>query len=94
MKKLIIIKIVILVIIFPGIELNSKTIWKDSNIYSSSGNIRIGDIIVVNVTDISTMRFSLNMNSETTSDLSSNPDVQITGFLPKIASNNKLNYLN
>ena len=94
MKKTVIIYILVLVIIFFGIEIKSKTIWKDSNIYSSSGNIRIGDIIVVNVTDISTMRFNLNLNSETTSDLSSNPDVQITGFLPKVTSNNKLSYTN
>ncbi len=77
-----------------GGTLSSRTIWRDRNIYSSANSIRVGDILIVNINDVSNMRFTLNINSRTTSGISSNPDVTITGFLPKVSANKNLTYRN
>jgi len=64
----------------------AKTIWRDRNVYSSGENLAVGDILTVNVNDISSLRFDLSLSSSSGSKVSSNPDMTITGFLPKIAS--------
>jgi flagellar L-ring protein FlgH len=89
--------IIITLLIFAGVSkgtLSSKSIWRDRNIYSSANSIRVGDILIVNVNDISNMKFTISINSRTTSDISSNPDITITGFLPKVSANKNLNYRN
>ncbi len=70
----------------------SKTIWQDKNIYSSRENIKAGDIIIIKINDISNMRFTVALNSSKTSTVTSNPDMTITAFLPKAASNRTVNY--
>ena len=77
------------IIIVSGLALNAKTIWQDKNPYASAGNIRVGTVIVVTVNDITDMRFNLTLGSRVNSTVSSNPDVTITGFLPKVSANRK-----
>jgi flagellar basal body L-ring protein FlgH len=45
----------------------------------------------VDIRDISEMRFSLSMDNTSKSAVASNPDMTITGFLPKVASDRKVN---
>lgn len=84
----------IIIIIIISSVLGAKSLWKDKNLYSSGGNIRIGDVIVVNVNDISRLRFSVDLNAASSSDINTNPDMTITGFLPKISSNKNMNNSN
>ena len=60
------------------------TIWQDRDIYSTDRNLQVGDIIVVNVSDLSKLKFEVELKNNSSSDIMSNPDVTITGFLPKI----------
>ncbi len=93
MKRIITITLIIHASFFSG-ALHSRSIWRDRNIYSSENAIRVGDILIITINDISRMRFNLNINSQTTSDISSNPDVTITGFLPRVSGNRNTTYRN
>jgi flagellar basal body L-ring protein FlgH len=73
-----------------GCVLNAKTIWQDKNPYISEGDLRAGTVIVVNVNDISEMRFNVSIGNKINSAVSSTPDVTITGFLPKVAATKKI----
>lgn len=86
--------IVLFLAALHGAGLYSRSIWRDRNIYSSANSIAVGDVIMVRINDISSMRFTMSINSQTTSDISSNPDVTITGFLPRVSGNKSLNYRN
>ena len=66
------------------------TIWQDRDIYSTDRNLQVGDIILVNVRDLSKLKFQISLNNNSSSDILSNPDVTITGFLPKISSNKNI----
>lgn len=81
MKKLLMLSIVLF-----SIMSQSRTLWRDRNIYSSSEAVKVGDTVVVSVSDLSRMKFTLNMKSKNSSDVTSNPDMNLTGFLPKIKS--------
>lgn len=83
------IKLIIL-IIFLSSFLNAGTIWKEKDIYSTDKNLQIGDIIIVNVKDFSKLKFDIALNNNTSSNITVNPDVTITGFLPKISSNKNI----
>ncbi len=84
MKKITILSLVIILVLSAGTE--SKTLWKDRNVYSTSQSLNVGDIIVIKVDDISRLQFTLDMNERKTSSVSSVPDMTITGFLPAINS--------
>ncbi len=81
--------IVAAVIILP-LSLNSKTIWKDINIYSSGAGLRVGDILIVDVMDISKLKFNMTLKDENSFNIASNPDANITAFLPKVSSDRKI----
>ncbi|HOU83996.1 MAG TPA: flagellar basal body L-ring protein FlgH [Spirochaetota bacterium] len=81
MKKYFIISVILF-----SVLIESKTLWRDRNIYSSAEAVRVGDTVVVSVSDLSRMKFTLNMKSKSNSDITSNPDINLTGFLPKIKS--------
>jgi flagellar basal body L-ring protein FlgH len=70
-------------------SLQSATLWRDRSLYSSGRDLKVGDVVVVRVNDITRMRFNITMNSKSESNVSSNPDVNITGFLPKITADKK-----
>lgn len=70
--------------IMTAVRTDAQSVWRDRNIYSSQETIRVGDIIVVGINDLQRMRFNLTMKSKSVQDVTSNPDVNITGFLPKI----------
>lgn len=84
MKKVTLLSLVIILVLSAGTE--SKTLWKDRNVYSTSQSLNVGDIIVIKVDDISRLQFTLDMNERKTSSVSSVPDMTITGFLPAINS--------
>jgi len=69
------------------ISLNSATVWVDRDIYIADRNLKVGDIIVVNVKDFSKLKFDIALVNNSSSNVESNPDVTITGFLPKVSSN-------
>jgi flagellar L-ring protein FlgH len=83
-------KILIIAAVFSFSVLSAKSIWKDKNIYSSIENAKVGDIIIVNIRDISNIRFNLETNSRSNSSVTSEPDMTITGFLPKISASKKI----
>ncbi|MBN2401248.1 MAG: flagellar basal body L-ring protein FlgH [Spirochaetes bacterium] len=72
------------------LSLSSRTIWRDRNIYASGTNLNVGDVIVVNINDVSQLRFNLTFNNDNSYNIVSNPDTTVTGFLPKINSNKKI----
>jgi len=67
----------------------SATIWKERNLYKTGDDLKAGDVIVVRVDDITRMSFTMTMNSKSGTTISSNPDVNITGFLPKVSADKK-----
>lgn len=79
----------LLLILFmtAGISLNSSTIWVDKDIYIADRNLKVGDVIVVNVKDFSKLKFDMALVNNSSSNVESNPDVTITGFLPKVSAN-------
>jgi flagellar basal body L-ring protein FlgH len=79
------------ILIAFGCFLNAKTIWRDRNPYASEGNVKVGSVVVIGINDISDMRFTVSMNNKNNSIVSSNPDVTITGFLPRVAATKKIN---
>lgn len=83
-------KILIISAMFSFSMLSAKSIWKDKNIYSSVENARIGDIIVINIRDISNIRFNMETSNRSNSSVTNEPDMTITGFLPKISANKKI----
>jgi len=82
-------KIFMLFMLFfmAGISLDSATIWVDRDIYIADRNLKVGDIIVVNVKDFSRLKFDIALVNNSSSNIESNPDVTITGFLPKVSAN-------
>lgn len=71
-------------------NLYSESIWRDRNIYSTEGNPTIGDIVVVNVQDLSKFKYDIKLHNTSSSEVISNPDITITGFLPNVSSNRNL----
>ncbi len=82
--------IILFLIIFMILPLESKTLWKDINIYTSGAGLNIGDILVVDIEDISKLKFSMAMNDEKSFNISTSPDSNITAFLPKVTSNKNI----
>lgn len=79
---------ILLIIAMTGQSLVwAKTLWRDRNIYSTSGTLRVGGVVVININDASAMRFNFDLSSNNNSSVTSNPDVTITGFLPKVSAN-------
>lgn len=84
MRRLLIKSFVLIILIIP---LLYATIWRDRDIYSSDANLQVGDIIIVNIRDLSKFKFDLKLNNNSSADIISNPDITITGFLPRVSSN-------
>ncbi|MFA5518200.1 MAG: flagellar basal body L-ring protein FlgH [Spirochaetota bacterium] len=72
------------------VGLYSESIWRDRNIYSSEEEPAIGDIVIVNVQDLSKFKYEIKLNNTSSSEVVSNPDISITGFLPSVSSNKNL----
>jgi len=68
----------------------AATIWQDKNNYTVSGKFAVGDIIVINVRDVSTIQFELTSQNTDNVSVESSPDITITGFLPKAAGGRKI----
>ncbi len=85
MKKFVLL-LILLTLTIP-VYIYSKTIWKDINIYASGAGLNIGDIITVNVSDLSKLKFSMTHTDDKSFNIISNPDSNLTPFLPRISSN-------
>ncbi|MDR3237431.1 MAG: flagellar basal body L-ring protein FlgH [Spirochaetia bacterium] len=72
------------------LPLSAATIWQDKNNYVAAERFAQGDVIVINVRDISTIQFDVTSQSTDNLSIESNPDVTITGFLPKAAGDKKI----
>jgi flagellar basal body L-ring protein FlgH len=68
----------------------SKTIWTDRSLYAPDTEITAGSVLMVNINDVTELKFNVEINSKENADMSLNPDTQITGFLTKAASNRKI----
>jgi flagellar basal body L-ring protein FlgH len=90
MKSVVSFTILFSLLVFIPETISSKTLWKDRNIYASGTNLNVGDVIVVNINDISQLKFNITFTNDNSYNIISNPDTTITGFLPKISSNKKL----
>jgi flagellar basal body L-ring protein FlgH len=84
-----IVKMIILMLFIP-VLVSAATIWKEKDIYATDLNLQVGDVIIVNVKDFSKMKFDLSLNSNSSNNITANPDITITGFLPKISSNKNI----
>jgi len=71
------------------LPVSAATLWREKSLYSAGSELKTGDVIVVAVGDITRMRFSMSVTSKSSSNLSSNPDLNITGFLPKVNADKK-----
>jgi flagellar basal body L-ring protein FlgH len=84
-------KIISTLILFSFcISLYPESIWRDRNVYSTEGEPAVGDIIVVNVHDLSKYKYEIKLTNTSSSEVVSNPDITITGFLPDVSSNRNL----
>jgi flagellar basal body L-ring protein FlgH len=90
MKPAIVLAVMSIFTFFVPETITSKTIWNDRNLYTSGTNLKVGDVIVVNINDISQLKFNITFNNDNSYNIISNPDTTITGFLPKISANKKL----
>ncbi len=72
------------------VSLYSESIWRDRNIYSTEGEPAVGDIVIVNVQDLSKFKYEIKLSNTSSSEVVSNPDISITGFLPNVSSNKNL----
>jgi len=73
-----------------SLSVQSSTIWLDKDVYSTDKNLKVGDIIIINVKDFSKFKFDIALNNNTSTNIISNPDMTITGFLPKVSSNKNI----
>jgi flagellar basal body L-ring protein FlgH len=74
-------------LILIPIIIYSKTIWVEKNLYSSGDNLSVGDIVTVVVQDISQLQFDVTSKHSIAGSVESNPDINITGFFPKVGGN-------
>lgn len=79
----------VIISFFVAATVEGASLWRDRNMYTAGQDIKVGDVIVVRVDDITRMRFNMTVNSKTGANVTSNPDVNITGFLPKIAADKR-----
>jgi len=77
-------------ILMVGAVADAKTIWNDRNPYAAQGDLNVGAVIVVRVNDLSDMKFTITTNAKSDASVSSNPDMTITGFLPKVTATKKI----
>jgi len=82
--------ITFLVSLFFCLPIFAATIWQDKNNYTASGRFAAGDVIVINVHDISVIQFELTSQNTDNVSVESNPDITITGFLPKASGSRKI----
>lgn len=83
------IKLIIIILLYSAI-VHAATIWSEKDIYSTDKNLQVGDIVIINVKDFSKLKFDIALNNNTSSNITSNPDMTITGFLPKVSSNKNI----
>lgn len=78
-----------ILIVPPAI--NAKSLWQDKNLYASGDSLKVGDIVIVEIDDMTRLKFTLALQDKTSSGVTSNPDTNITGFLPKVSAEKKSN---
>ena len=86
MKKIFILCILILI----PIIIYSRTIWVERNLYSAGSNLNVGDIVKVVINDLGRLQFDIVSKNSTAGSVESTPDVNITGFLPRVSGNKSI----
>lgn len=79
----------VLVFILSAAAVFPKSLWTDRNVYSSAASLKVGDILIVKIEDVSQMKFSVTVADNNTFNITANPDQGITPFLPKVATDRK-----
>lgn len=79
--------LVIFAVFIGVIAAHGRSLWQDRNIYGASETLKEGDVILVRVNDLSQMKFDLTVNSDSSFNIVSNPDGNLTQFLPKASAN-------
>src|SRR6056297_1609267 len=79
--------IAVVMVFLSASVIYGASIWQDRNIYASGENLAVGDVLQVEVEDISRMRFNLQLTQDESYSVSSNPDGNLTPFLPPVQSN-------
>ncbi len=79
--------IAVVMVFLSASVIYGASIWQDRNIYASGENLAVGDVLQVEVEDISRMRFNLKLAQDESYSVSSNPDGKLTPFLPPVSSN-------
>lgn len=78
-------KLFMLIVLISVLPLTADTIWQDRNVYTSE-TMNNGDAVIVEIEDISRLRFSVSLENKSNSSVSSEPDIEITAFLPKVSA--------
>ncbi len=73
----------ILILGFGWITGHAENLWRDRNLYSTGQSLKVGDILLVAINDISKMKFTMSVNSDNSFNFTTNPDTSLTSFLPK-----------
>jgi len=75
---------------FVPADAPAKSLWVDKNVYSSSENLQVGDILSVRINDVSSMRFSVSSSDASGFTITARPDSTLTGYLPKVSADKKV----
>lgn len=78
-----------IIVVLIAVPSFGASLWREKSLYTAGQQLKTGDVIVIAVDDITRMRFTMNVNSKNSSNVSSTPDVNITGFLPKVSADSK-----
>jgi flagellar basal body L-ring protein FlgH len=73
-----------------AVAVSPRSLWVDKNIYSTVDQLNVGDVLVINVIDIASMQFDLSVDNKNVMTISSNPDQNITPFLPKVSGDKQV----
>ncbi|MDA3901587.1 MAG: flagellar basal body L-ring protein FlgH [Spirochaetes bacterium] len=69
-----------------------QSLWRESNLYSPKQNLVIGETLVVEINDVSRMRYTLNVENSKNSSVNAIPDTTITAYLPPVNSNRNITH--
>ncbi|MFW6366730.1 MAG: flagellar basal body L-ring protein FlgH [Spirochaetota bacterium] len=86
MKRLCILLFVISTTVF------AETIWSELNLYTPAATVTQNNTVVIIVDDISQLRYTLDVENETSSSVNTSPDTTITAFLPSVSSSKDISH--
>lgn len=81
---------IILMLSFLPMSVFPKTIWNNSSLYTIGDKLAAGDVLVVKIDDVLKFKFSITIKNDNSFNIVSNPDQNMTRFLPKVSSDKKI----